>query len=190
MIRRILSMFRKEADYRTFLLEELPKESIGCEVGVWKGDFSQEILRIVKPRKLFLIDPWAYQPQFQNSWYGGTIAKNQGDMDEIYESVKKKFASRNNVQIVRKMTAQLSDEIPDDCLDWVYIDGNHQYEYVLNDLESYYPKMKRSGIICGDDYDRGKAPPYPITDAVHEFLRRGTCELIWIRSNQFFLRKM
>ncbi|MDJ0634304.1 MAG: hypothetical protein QNJ34_14035 [Xenococcaceae cyanobacterium MO_188.B29] len=42
---------------RQFLLERLPKNSVGAEIGVHLGDFSEKILEIVKPNKLHLIDP-------------------------------------------------------------------------------------------------------------------------------------
>jgi hypothetical protein len=43
---------------RLALLEMLPKNSIGAEIGVSAGDFSQEILNVLAPRELVLIDPW------------------------------------------------------------------------------------------------------------------------------------
>jgi FkbM family methyltransferase len=183
------SVNQQEGDYRRFFLHELPINSVGCELGVWKGDFSEEILRIVNPRKLYLIDPWSYQPEFPSSWYGGSLAKNQTDMDNIYESVKRRFTNHKNVQIVRKKTEELTNEIPVNSLDWVYIDGNHQYEYVLRDIRTFFSLVKEGGIICGDDYDRGAEKPYPITKAVEMFLKEGTCQLLWVKDNQFYLQK-
>ena len=68
---------QQKGDYRRFLLSRLPQNSVGCELGVWKGDFSEEILRMVKPGKLYLIDPWSYQPEFSHEWYGGTIRRTR-----------------------------------------------------------------------------------------------------------------
>jgi FkbM family methyltransferase len=180
---------QQKGDNRRFLLSRLPQNSVGCEIGVWKGDFSEEILRMVKPGKLYLIDPWSYQPEFSHEWYGGTIAQNQKDMDAIYESVRRRFINYQNVQIIRKKTEELINEIPVNHLDWIYIDGNHQYEYVLRDLKTFFPLVKEGGIICGDDYDQGAKKPYPVTEAVNTFLKEGACKLLWIKSDQFFLQK-
>ena len=49
--------------------------------------------------------------------------------------------------------------------DFVYIDGNHDYEFVLKDLETWFTKVKPGGIIFGDDYLR----PYGVSKAVNEF---------------------
>ena len=55
ILRKIRSTFFQKSDYRRFLLRKLPEKSIGCELGVWKGYFSREILSIVNPKKLYLI---------------------------------------------------------------------------------------------------------------------------------------
>ena len=44
---------------RKFLLEMMPKNSVCAEIGVNQGQFSKEILEVVQPKKLHLIDPWA-----------------------------------------------------------------------------------------------------------------------------------
>ena len=51
-------------DPRAELLKRTPKDSICAEVGVWKGEFSKQILKRTSPRMLHLIDPWMFQPDF------------------------------------------------------------------------------------------------------------------------------
>lgn len=176
-------------DYRRFLLKTLPKNSVGCELGVWKADLSKEILRVVKPRRLFLVDPWLFQARYPHSWYGGAEAKNQADMDRIFTSVRDQCNAWPNVTVIRKKTVDLKDEIPNAGLDWAYIDGNHDYECVLLDLRTFCRKIKAGGILCGDDYDRGSDNNYPVTRAVAEFLKEDTCRLLWVRRHQFYLQK-
>ena len=36
--------------------------------------------------------------------------------------------------------------------DLIYVDGDHETEAVLSDLENYYPLLMQTGIICGDDW--------------------------------------
>ena len=40
----------------------------------------------------------------------------------------------------------------DESLDFVYIDANHAYDFVKEDLEMWWPKIKKGGYICGHDY--------------------------------------
>lgn len=70
------------------------------------------------------------------------------------------------------MFSRASDLLfPSDSLDWVYIDGNHEYEHVIADLEVFYRKLKSGGILAGDDYDWGEARGCPVRRAVHEPVR-------------------
>jgi len=41
----------------------------------------------------------------------------------------------------------------DEELDFVYIDGNHEYSNVKKDIQLWYPKIKKGAYIAGDDYD-------------------------------------
>jgi hypothetical protein len=60
---------------------------------------------------------------------------------------------------------------PDAYFDWVYLDGNHYYEYVLRDLEICVCKVRRRGIIAGDDYTWGEEHGFPVKKAVDSFLQ-------------------
>ena len=56
--------------------------------------------------------------------------------------------------------------------DWVYVDGNHNYEFVLEDLRSFAAKIKVGGHLIGDDYywESPEEPGcFPVQKAVKEF---------------------
>jgi hypothetical protein len=73
----------ERASARRQVLELIPKDAVGAEIGVHLGDFSAQILKVACPRALHLIDPWLYLPQsaYRSSWYGG-LRHNQQEMDE------------------------------------------------------------------------------------------------------------
>ena len=66
---------------------------------------------------------------------------------------------------------QAADLIDDASLDFVYIDGRHDYESVLADLESWWPKLRPGGIFAGHDYLNGRLPngEFGVRRAVDEF---------------------
>ena len=156
--RRRLRPDRKQRDNaraRRTLLDRLPTKSSGAEVGVWKGEFSARLLKHLRPRTLHLIDPWSFQPEIPNSWYGGASATSQQDMDTIYEGVRARFSGaidKGVVHLHRTEAHSAAAEIDAVSLDWVYLDGDHRYEAVRDELVLYASLVKPGGIIAGDDY--------------------------------------
>lgn len=193
MLRRICKWLqRRNHNPRDFLFDILPAHSVCAEVGVWKGEFSERILQKSEPEMLHLIDPWEFQPSFPNRMYGGKKAASQDDMDAIFSRVQQKIGIQDNVNIVRKKSHEAAKVLPERSLDWVYIDGNHFYEYVKQDLKYYYTIVKEGGYIAGDDYDWGPNFDFPVRSAIHEFicLKSYNVEIVTVKNGQFVLRKV
>jgi hypothetical protein len=168
--RGIMNAVRPSA--REALLQILPKESVGAEIGVWRGDFSERILKTVRPRELHLIDPWAFQPQYPNRWYGGQLAAGQAEMDAVYKEVCSRFAGNPVIKIHRRFSRELQEIFPQKSLDWIYIDGDHSKDAVKLDVYLALDVVKPGGLISGDDYHwRDSNGSYPVKDAIAECAR-------------------
>lgn len=175
---------------RQWLLQTLPKGSVGAEIGVFRASFSEAILREVQPSLLHLIDPW--RSAVDPSLSGVLFDRPQDQMDAIYESVVHKFAEHiasGSVVVHRARSVDAAPDIPDASLDWVYVDGDHSYEGVRDDLQSYLPKVRPGGLVCGDDYVVGGRFDSGVKKAVDEFAARPDVELVVQRSKQFVLRR-
>lgn len=169
-------------EVRDALVAELPRGGVGAELGVWKGDFSAQLLE-TRPTTLHLVDPWEFQPTLPDAWYGGAKAGSQEDMDAIYEAVKQRFADRPEV-IVHRATSMAVELGP---LDWVYIDGDHRYEAVRDELAKYEHSMRPGGVIAGDDYHDKGWWEGGVKRAVDEWAaRRGVTATIY--GTQFLVR--
>ena len=180
----------KKPDYRGDLLARVPRGGVCAEIGVWQGEFSSRILELTAPSKLHLIDPWAFQPEFSARGYGGRVAKSQAEMDRLYERVRARFATRANVAIHRDTSTHGLGEFRDGFFDWVYIDGNHYYDYVREDLHLALQKVRPGGLITGDDYDWGALEGFPVRQAVHDFLRdHAIGNEIQILGSQFLIKR-
>lgn len=148
---------------------DLINEGATCvEVGVWKGDFSKLIA--AKPiKELHLVDPWVSITDIPARWH----AAPQEDMDAIYSSVSEAFSSNPKVSIHREFSVDAAKTFKDDSVDWIYIDGNHSYDFVKADLEAWWPKLKSGGVLCGDDYQEGsyqvETLDFGVVKAVDEF---------------------
>ena len=132
------------------------KDPYILEIGIHKGDFSKQLVANFNPKKLIMVDPWiAYDDLiYRNSWYGNSKNSNQKIQDEYYFNLIdyfKKNISENVVEIHRKT----SDEFflkNKNTFDLIYIDGNHLFEFVKNDIFNSLKYISDEGIIVLDDY--------------------------------------
>lgn len=159
------------------LLQQLPVGGVCAEIGVWKGDFSAKILDVATPTTLHLIDPWRFEAgdAYREALYGGRLEVGQTEMDSIFSHVVERFATEiqeGTVVIHRGASADVVSEFEDGTLDWVYIDGNHLYEFVRLDLELWSKKVKPGGLLAGDDYREGAWWNGGVKRAVDEFSAR------------------
>jgi len=135
------------------------KEISGVEVGVLNGDYSKKIHDYFKYLKLnlFLVDMWESTNDFKEY--------DQKNLDDAYKKVQEYFNKFENVNILRLSSLEASSRFENNSLDFVYIDSNHKYEFVKQDLYIWYDKLKTHGVLFGDDYSRN----YGVHRAVSEF---------------------
>lgn len=191
--RRAKRMLRRAArwlgwDPRRHVLAEIRPGDVCAEIGVLRGDFSQRILAR-RPKQLHLIDPWRFFPEYADRSYGVREGNDQARMDALCKGVRARFRDRSEVVIHRKGSEEAAREIPDDSLDFVYVDANHDYAFVRRDLAAYLPKLKRGGTLAGDDYEFKRCPDGGPRRAVEELVASGGAVLVSVLNNQFILRK-
>lgn len=176
---------------RRHALTRMPKQGIGAEIGVHKGDFSASILQISKPKRLYLIDPWKCfdSPDHKTSLFGSDNV-SQTDMDARFQAVEKRFKKVPAVRILRDTSDAAAVSIRNKELDFVYIDGDHNYAGVQADLENYYPKVKTGGLIFLDDYTLTGWWRDGVVRAAHEFLARHPCRIDFAMDNQICIQKV
>lgn len=71
----------------------------------------------------------------------------------------------DNIKLTKDFSHNVVNDFADDSIDFIYIDGDHSFEYVFNEINLYKPKIKKSGIISGHDYNLPE-----VRDAVHKTL--------------------
>ena len=108
------------------------------EIGAWAGRSTAALLRGC-PGVVFSVDPW------QNGELGEI-----GYQEYIYNT--KTFTNL----VIMKMYSHGAAYLINTPVDMVFIDGDHKYESVIDDIESWLPKTKK--IICGHDYGLPDSP--------------------------------
>ena len=104
------------------------QDLVGCEIGVSRGYNAITMLKTLPIGMLYLID----------------ISYEKNTLVRFYNYSRQ-------VRVVSGKSQDVANKIRND-LDFVYIDGSHEYEDVLNDIKLYYPKVKEGGIVGGHDF--------------------------------------
>ena len=73
-------------------------------------------------------------------------------INDIYKLAVDNIASYPNCKLIRKTSTEAANDFPKRSLDFVYIDGNHDFGNVAMDLAKWAEKIKKGGIVAGDDY--------------------------------------
>ena len=114
---------------------------VGAEVGVQSGRFSEVICKKNPGVKLYAIDPWTPYAD---------ITSNQEEIDAFEAETRTRLEPYKS-EIMKMTSLEAADRIEDDSLDFVYIDGNHDFINVTQDLHAWSPKVRSGGIISGHD---------------------------------------
>ena len=133
---------------------------VGAEIGVQLGRMSREVLKGTPSiKKYYAIDPFYFYNDFEKACcdipeqYRTKIGRDQAGMDYAYEVfLQNTNKFKDKVWLLRMFSEEAAQYIYDDSLDFCFIDGNHLYEYVKRDIELYFPKVKKGGLIGGHDY--------------------------------------
>ena len=119
---------------------------VGAEIGVLEGNFS-ECICIVNPGiELYCVDSWI---NYDGYYFDG--------VEEAEQKARERLKNYN-CHILHMTSMEALSHIPDKSLDFVYIDGNHEFPYVAMDVAFWSKKVKTGGIVSGHDYSRGIRP--------------------------------
>ena len=126
---------------------ELRDGSVAVEVGVAHGRsilyMASQLVRLGKTRcQLWGVDPWPARDG--DGWYGRSI----------YRIAREPASEVEMLRLVRATSLQGARLFAPRSLQFVFLDGLHDYESVREDIEAWSPKVERGGILAGHDYTR------------------------------------
>jgi hypothetical protein len=139
-----------------------------AEIGIGYGTHAKHILKNTNINKLYLIDPMCYYP---NDCFANDIMSKESEIpgnnfNEMYDLINNELSEWKDKYIwFRKPSLEIkNNEIEDESLDCIFVDGDHSYNAVINDLKFWWKKLKKGGQLLGDDYWMGD-----VSRAVTEF---------------------
>lgn len=116
----------------------------GAEVGVWRGAYSKELCEHNPSVHLYCVDAWRVHDAYRD-------VRRQDRLDESYLFAQNVVAPYHTT-FIRDFSVEAAKRFAPESLDFVYIDANHRYEAVVEDLAAWIPKVRSGGVVCGHDY--------------------------------------
>jgi len=178
----------------TAILSRLPAETglpiHGVEVGVFAGDLSRRLL--ARPDlHLTMVDSWRGEGADYHGDSGDFHATlTQQEQDNYYELTRTvtAFAGERG-KILRASSQDAVLQVPDESLDFVFIDADHSYEGAARDIAAWSRKVKIGGLLAGHDYENEGFPKFGVTRAVNEWSDRSRAALELGDNFTWFMRK-
>lgn len=125
----------------------------GCEVGIEKGKNAQTMYEIIPNLHLYGVDSFKEHPQAS---YVQEARKRNWDENYLAD-VKRQCLRRmkdKNFTLIEEFSEDATSKIPDNSLDFVYIDADHSYDMMMLDVIKWGRKLKKGGVLSGHDYYR------------------------------------
>lgn len=128
-----------------FVQENLKGRLTIVEIGTFREENALNILKNLNVKKIYLIDPYFYE-----EYDGGGIKNNYLPYSE--KLARKKLKKYPQVEFIKKTSKKAINNIPNN-VDFIYIDGNPNYEFVKSDIEKYYKKLRKGGVLGGHNIE-------------------------------------
>lgn len=146
--------------------------TVGAEIGVGGGTFSDLICQHNPGVKLYGIDAW--EP------YEGYIDfTDPAYLEKDYLKAKQTLEPYD-VTLMKMYSMDAVKLFEDGSLDFVYIDANHLSPWVDNDIREWSKKVKSGGIVSGHDYIYTHRP---VMEAVDEYVTARQCRPLFLVGN-------
>ena len=145
-----------------------------AEIGVFKGDFSKQIIELVTPSKFFLLDMFDGETCSGNADGNYVVGAN---MTDEYNNLNNTLGKLDGVSLIKGDSSISLSTFPDNYFDMIYIDGDHSYPGCKRDLEMAINKIKHNGYIMGHDYEMNMNKAHTnyifgVRQATDEFCRK------------------
>jgi len=132
----------------------------GVEIGVYRGRFTQALAKRAPNMNLTGVDAWKVYPGYKDY-------ENNDLENEAFLATQERTKIYPQVKLLNAWSVDASKKFADNSLDYIFIDANHTYEWVVEDLKAWAPKVKKGGIVMGHDYFRFNKLNFGVIQAVN-----------------------
>jgi predicted O-methyltransferase YrrM len=136
-----------------------------AEIGTEQGKFAEEIRRDNPDARIVCIDPYQAYDRYEQH-------QTQAKLDRYYLEARARL-SPLQIELFRVDSLNGASFFEPGYFDAVFIDANHAYEFVRDDIAAWAPKVRRGGMVAGHDYkpegQERKPLPFGVIQAVTEY---------------------
>lgn len=122
--------------------------TVGAEIGIERGLYSEVLCRENPGLRLYCIDSWKHYSGYRDH-------VSDGKLNRFYAETAIRLKPYN-CELVKKFSIDAVEDFPDNALDFVYIDANHELPWVINDIIQWSRKVRPGGIVAGHDFRKSK----------------------------------
>lgn len=126
----------------------------GAEIGVYTGYYSRVLLDYIPNLHLMCVDSWALK-----TW-----------RERAYPLAVETLSRYPHTNIIRGKSVDVAKTVENESLDFVFIDADHSYNAVKEDLAAWVPKVRKGGIVSGHDYYESPTRNVGVIQAVDEYV--------------------
>lgn len=146
----------------------------GAEVGTLRGDTSRRLLEGHPNLFLIMVDSWeppAASSPYASSQDSAAIQTPQKHLENMALAYQQTAFAESRRNLLRCSSSIAAKMIPEQSLDFAFIDADHTYQQVRNDIWDWWPKVRKGGILCGHDYNslKERSELWGVKKAVDEF---------------------
>ena len=191
----------KQKGHGDFLLDEVRKEKpkIFLEIGVFHGVTARNICELLyRTHKndfkyigldLFLENEENKNEVIPNNTFNNPLKKiyfkyikkqNPYSLEAVRDLLKK---FEKNVHLIQGNSNKVLNKMDMSKIDYVFLDGGHEYNTVKNDLDNCIEVIKKGGTVLCDDYNLGSAPG--VKEAIDEFVNKNQLNIDILCENRF-----
>jgi predicted O-methyltransferase YrrM len=118
---------------------------VGIEIGSDVGETASHLLKTRQDLFLYCIDPYVTYVDWNNNHLN-----DREDVLQKFLNIMKPYESR--YKLLRMNSDDAVDQFIDGSVDFVFVDGLHEYDQTFKDCQNYWPKLKTGGLFSGHDY--------------------------------------
>ena len=179
-----------------FFLNEVKKKNpkYFLEIGVFHGVTARNICELLKSlqknnfkyigldlfensdeNKSEIIPSNSFSNPFKNIYFKYIKKQDPYSLEAVHDLLKN---FKDNVHLIKGNSNKILKKIDMSKIDYVFLDGGHEYNTVLNDLNCCFEVINNNGTVLCDDYDLQQAPG--VKKAIDDFIKKNTfnCSII------------